>query len=480
MVPHCINSSEQQLRRAASVTPSPRQLAWQQLEFYGFIHFGMNTFAGREWGDGTDSPQLFHPEDLDPDQWVAALKSAGMRGLIFTCKHHDGFCLWPSAFTEYSVKNAPWREGKGDVVALTAEAYRRGGLKFGVYLSPWDRHDPRYGTGRPYDDYYVHQLAELCTRYGELFCVWMDGACGEGPNGKRQVYDWPRYYETVRRLQPGAVLSVCGPDVRWCGNEAGHCRPSEWSVVPAQLMDAAYTAGRSQQADDGTFSRRVDQQDEDLGSREVIAAAGELAWYPAEVDTSVRPGWFYHPEEDSQVRTPEELLDIYLDAVGGNAALLLNVPLAPNGRIAPPDCAALAGLGQKIQNLFALDRTGLGELSASGSAEGHPPACAADGRSDTWWQSAPGEAQSTLTLTFAQPQEISCVVLGEYLPAGQHIEAGEIRADGRTVAAFTVVGHKRICRFAPVRAKQVTVCITASRAEPALRLLAVYREQQAE
>lgn len=174
------------------------------------------------------------------------------------------------------------------------------------------------------------------------------------------------------------------------------------------------------------------------------------------------------------------MLDIYLDAVGGNAALLLNVPPAPDGRIAPPDCAALAGLGRKIQNLFALDRTGLGELSAPGSAEGHPPACAADGRSDTWWQSAPGEGQPTLTLTFAQPQEISCVVLGEYLPAGQHIEAGEIRADGRTVAAFTVVGHKRICRFAPVRAKQVTVCITASRAEPALRLLAVYREQQAE
>ena len=185
MVSHCINISEQRLRRAASVTPSPRQLAWQQLEFYGFIHFGMNTFA---------------PEDLDPDQWVAALKSAGMRGLILTCKHHDGFCLWPSAFTEYSVKNAPWREGQGDVVALTAEACRRGGLKFGVYLSPWDRHDPRYGTGRPYDDYYVHQLTELCTRYGELFCVWMDGACGEGSNGKRQVYDWPRYYETVRRL----------------------------------------------------------------------------------------------------------------------------------------------------------------------------------------------------------------------------------------------------------------------------------------
>ena len=248
MVRHRMRISEEQLRRAASVAPSPRQLAWQQLEFYGFIHFGMNTFTGREWGDGTDSPLRFDPARLDPDQWVAALKSAGMRGLILTCKHHDGFCLWPSALTDYRVRSAPWREGRGDVAALTAEACRRGGLKFGVYLSPWDRHDPRYGTGKPYDDYYVGQLTELCSRYGELFCVWMDGACGEGPNGRRQVYDWPRYYETVRRLQPGAVLSVCGPDVRWCGNEAGHCRPSEWSVVPAQLRDAAYTAGRSRQA----------------------------------------------------------------------------------------------------------------------------------------------------------------------------------------------------------------------------------------
>ena len=225
----------ERLREAAAVAPSHRQLAWQQMEFYGFIHFGMNTFTGREWGDGTASPALFDPACLDAGQWARALKSAGMRGMILTCKHHDGFCLWPSAHTGYSVKYAPWKGGRGDVVREAAEACRRAGLKFGVYLSPWDRHDPRYGSGKPYDDYYVAQLTELLTGYGELFCVWLDGACGEGPNGRRQAYDWARYYETIRALQPGAVISVCGPDVRWCGNEAGHCRPSEWSVVPAAL-----------------------------------------------------------------------------------------------------------------------------------------------------------------------------------------------------------------------------------------------------
>ena len=463
------------LREAASVAPSPRQLAWQQMEFYGFIHFGMNTFTDREWGDGTASPALFDPAHLDPDQWAGALKSAGMRGLILTCKHHDGFCLWPSAHTGYSVKNAPWKNGWGDVVGETAAACRRAGLKFGVYLSPWDRHDPRYGTGKPYDDYYVAQLTELLTQYGELFCVWLDGACGEGPDGRRQVYDWARYYETIRALQPGAVISVCGPDVRWCGNEAGHCRPSEWSVVPAQLQDAAYTAERFQQADDAGFARRVSREDEDLGSREAIAHAGRLAWYPAEVDTSIRPGRFYHPEEDAQVRTPQELLDIYLAAVGGNAALLLNVPPAPDGRIAAPDCAALAGLGRKLEALFAVDLTGRAALTADSCAPDHPPALAADGELGTCWQAAPGRTEAALTFTFPQPETVSCLVLGEYLPLGQHIEAGCIEADGRPVASFTVVGHKRICRFAPVTAQRFTVRITAARAEPALRLAAAYR-----
>lgn len=245
-----MRTPEEQIRYAASITPSPRQLAWQQLEFYAFTHFGMNTFTNREWGDGTEDPALFNPDALDADQWVAAVKSAGMKALILTCKHHDGFCLWPSAYTEHSVKNSPWKNGQGDVVREVSDACRRGGIKFGVYLSPWDRHDARYGQGKPYDDYFVSQLTELATNYGDIFCFWFDGACGEGKNGKKQIYDWERYYAILRKLQPNAVLNVCGPDVRWCGNEAGHCRKAEWSVVPAELRDAERTASKSQQADD--------------------------------------------------------------------------------------------------------------------------------------------------------------------------------------------------------------------------------------
>ena len=329
-----MRTPEEQVRYAASITPSPRQLAWQQLEFYAFTHFGMNTFTNREWGDGTEDPALFNPDALDADQWVAAVKSAGMKALILTCKHHDGFCLWPSAYTEHSVKNSPWKNGQGDVVREVSDACRRGGIKFGVYLSPWDRHDARYGQGKPYDDYFVSQLTELATNYGDIFCFWFDGACGEGKNGKKQIYDWERYYAVLRKLQPNAVLNVCGPDVRWCGNEAGHCRKAEWSVVPAELRDAERTASKSQQADDGEFSRKIDFQDEDIGSRAVIRNARELVWYPSEVDTSIRTGWFYHPEEDTDVRTADELLDIYLDAVGANASLLLNIHLINSGATA--------------------------------------------------------------------------------------------------------------------------------------------------
>ena len=200
------------------VHPSPRQLAVEQMEFYAFAHFTVNTFPGKEWGDGTEPESVFDPSQLDADQWVDALKSAGITGLILTCKHHDGFCLWPSAYTEHCVKNSPFRGGKGDVVREVADACRKGGIRFGVYLSPWDRNSRLYGQGKPYDDYFCNQLTELCTNYGELFTVWFDGACGEGPNGKKQVYDWPRYYALIRELQPKACISISGPDIRWCGN----------------------------------------------------------------------------------------------------------------------------------------------------------------------------------------------------------------------------------------------------------------------
>ena len=314
------------IKAVAEIRPTERQLQWQQLEFYGFIHFGINTFTDREWGLGNESPSLFNPTELDAEQWVRAFKSAGMRGLILTCKHHDGFCLWPSKYTDYSVKSSPWRDGRGDLVKEVSDACRKYGLKFGIYLSPWDRHEPSYGDSDRYNEFYLNQLEELLTNYGEIFAVWLDGACGEGPNGKRQVYDWDAYYDLVRRLQPNAVISVCGPDVRWCGNEAGQTRPEEWSVVPAALQDAERVQEKSQKVDDGQFGKEIRSQDLDLGSREAIRGVKDLVWYPAEVNTSIRPGWFYHESEDDKVKSLAELLDIYFNSVGGNAAFLLNVP----------------------------------------------------------------------------------------------------------------------------------------------------------
>ena len=356
-----------------------------------------------------------------------------------------------------------------------SDACRRGGIKFGVYLSPWDRHDVRYGQGKAYDDYYVSQLTELATNYGDIFCFWFDGACGEGPNGKKQSYDWQRYFTVLRKLQPNAVLNVCGPDVRWCGNEAGQCRKAEWSVVPAQLRDAKFVAEHSQQTDDGKFSRKISTMDEDLGSRARIRNAETLIWYPSEVDTSIRTGWFYHPAEDNAVRTAEELLTIYLDAVGANASLLLNIPPDTHGRIAALDCEQLAALGQKLRTLFAAPVTACAVVSADSENAAHPAVRAVENNAATFWQAADGRNAAVLTLQFAQPRQISCVVLGEHLPTGQRIESGEIWADGQKLATFTVVGHKRICRFVSTTVQTLTVKITSSRMEPTLRLLEVYR-----
>lgn len=244
------------IRDAANVGPSNSQRKWQEMEFYGFIHFTVNTFTDMEWGLGTEDPRIFNPTELDAQQWVDVCKSAGMTGLILTCKHHDGFCLWPSAYTDHSVKSSPWKDGKGDVVREVSEACKKAGIKFGIYLSPWDRHERIYGT-EAYNTYFLNQMRELLTQYGDIFCVWFDGACGEGPNGRRQVYDWDAYYALIRTLQPEAVISVCGPDVRWCGNEAGHCRTSEWSVVSEELRDREKIQENSQQVDDQEFARRI-------------------------------------------------------------------------------------------------------------------------------------------------------------------------------------------------------------------------------
>lgn len=425
----------------AAIRPSARQLAWQAMEFYGFIHFGMNTMTDREWGPGHDDPALFDPAGLDADQWVTALKSAGMTGVILTCKHHDGFCLWPSDVTTYSVAASPWQ---GDVVAAVADAARRHGLKFGIYLSPWDRTEASYGSGAAYDDFYVAQLTELLTRYGPVFSVWLDGANGEGPNGKRQFYDWERYFAVVRELRPDAVISVCGPDVRWCGNEAGDTRPDEWSVVPRVLQDAERTAARSQQADDGDFARRVRSDERDLGSRAALAGHEELVWYPAEVNTSIRPGWFHHPAEDAAVRSVAELFTIYLRAVGGNSCFLLNVPPARDGRVHDADVTVLAELGQRIRDFWArrIDATATG---------------------------------SPATLAFGQTCSVEAVVVREDITQGQRIEHIVVqgRRDGRwmTLAEAHSVGYQRILTFPPVEIDAVLIEVREARDTPVIALM---------
>ncbi|WP_262315500.1 alpha-L-fucosidase [Lacticaseibacillus parakribbianus] len=460
----------------AAVRPSPRQLAWQQLEFYGFVHFGMNTMTDREWGDGNEDPAWFNPAQLDCDAWAQALKAAGMRGAILTCKHHDGFCLWPSALTNHTVASSPWQGGCGDVVKDFAAACQRHGLKFGVYLSPWDRHEPSYGSGAAYDDFYVGQLTELLTHYGPVFEVWFDGANGEGPNGRRQSYDWARYYSVIRRLQPAATIAVCGPDVRWIGNEAGVAREAEWSVVPAELQDAEKTAAASQQADTPGFSRRFNSSLPDLGSRAVLAGYdGPLAWYPAEVDTSIRPGWFHHAAENAQVRTPGELFRLYAASVGGNASFLLNVPPQADGQLCPVDVANLAALGRRLTALRRSDCGGQATVTASSAvgpwrvtAGPTTPAAACTAA----WQAAAGDARPVLTLTWPQPVAFDTVALQEDLALGQRIEGFTIAVQTpggwRPWGAGQTVGAKRLVLGQPCTTQAVRVTLTQFRAAPTL------------
>lgn len=461
-----------------SIVPSPRQTAFQEGGFHVFFHYGINTFTNKEWGDGKAPAQLFNPTRQSTDQWMEAVSASGAKGVILTAKHHDGFCLWPSEFTDHCVKNSPWRGGKGDVVREVSDACRRGGIKFGVYLSPWDRHEKAYGTGKAYDDYYCNQLHELLTNYGELFCVWFDGACGEGPNGKKQVYDWERYYALIRELQPEAVISVCGPDVRWCGNEAGKCRESEWSVVPSTLMDVERIAADSQQEDDSNFAKK-DSTDSDLGSREAIAGAKKLIWFPAEVDTSIRPGWFYHKNQDRKVRSLKKLLKIYYNSVGANATLLLNIPPDQRGRFADPDVKRLREIGDALRSAFRENLAANAKASASSEAdEAHAAQKALSTDKDEYWRAVDDAEQAEMIVDLGRPVTFSKVVLGEYLPCGQHIERFTVSIEKhgkwKKVYAATVVGHKRICLLKKTTAQRIKITIDECRTFPTLRKLEVY------
>lgn len=468
--------------RLIKAVPSERQLTYEKMEFFCFIHFTVNTFTGSEWGDGKEDVSIFNPTELDARQWVKTAKDAGMKGLILTCKHHDGFCLWPSKYTEHSVKNSPYKNGNGDIVREAAEACKEFGLKFGVYLSPWDRNNSSYGKGKEYDDYYVNQLTELLTEYGELYTIWLDGACGEGANGKVQKYDWNRYYKVMRELQPNAVISISGPDVRWCGNEAGEVRESEWSVVAKDMTDPSITAELSQHEDNEEFrDRPLDETQSDLGSRERLKNEKELVWYPAETDVSIRPGWFYHEEEDDKVRSFENLKDIYLKSVGGNTTLLLNIPPMKNGKIHEKDIAILKRLGEFINDTFKnnLLKNALITTVPEHDCRGDSPDMMRTDDYNTYFMNKEGENKLLIEIKFDECKKLNYLVLKEAITFSQRVEKFNVYFNdesGNKIKIFegTTIGYKRIIDLKGTKTDNLTIEIEDSRVAPVMSFVGVY------
>ena len=473
------DSPAQIIQKAATITPSPRQLAWQQMEFIAFVHFGMNTFMDREWGQGNEDPSVFNPTDFDARQWVRVIKDAGMKMLIVTAKHHDGFCLWPSAFTNHSVRSSPWRNGKGDVVGDVAAACKESGIKFGVYLSPWDRHEPTYGNSPVYNEHFLNQLRELLTKYGDIAEVWFDGACGEGPNGKKQEYDWQSYYKLIRELQPNAVIAIMGPDVRWVGTESGYGRETEWSVVPGVARNLNAIAASSQQNPvDGAFVP-TDLMGDDLASRDKIKNASSLVWYPAETDVSIRPGWFYHESQDDLVNTPEKLADIYYGSVGRNSVLLLNIPPDKRGRINENDIKALKGLRKTLDQTFTTNLTTAARVTASNERRGHKAHAIIDRDPGTYWTTDDGVESATLDIQLARTLTFNRAMLQENMSVGQRVEAFTLQAwvgrAWRDLTKGTTIGYKRLLRFNNVTASKLRLVIERSRMSPTLSSFGLFK-----
>jgi alpha-L-fucosidase len=401
--------------------PSPAQLRWQQDELALFLHFGVNTFTDREWGDGHEDPAIFAPSRLDARQWARAAHSAGARALILTAKHHDGFCLWPTKTTTHSVKSSPFRDGHGDVVKEFTDACRAENLRAGVYLSPWDRHEPRYGDSAKYNDFYCDQLTELLSGYGPIAEVWFDGANGEGPNGRKPQYDWDRIWALVRRLQPDAVIfSDAGPDVRWIGNERGVAGETNWSTVDPAIVPYPGASG--------TAVTAMLQHGDPNGT----------VWRPGETDVSIRPGWFHHPAEDARVKSADDLVSLYFTSVGRNSKLLLNVPPTRDGLLHDKDVSRLADMRARLDALFAHD-------------------VAAKRRPDL---RATAEHAATLEIDLGGDEAIALADLREDIARGQVVarytlEGQVAGGEWRTLASGTTIGYRKLDRFAPATVRRV-------------------------
>lgn len=440
--------NDEEVQRYISVVPTPSQQRLQDKPFYAFFHFGMNTANDREWGCGSEVASDFDITKIKPEQWVKTVKAAGMTGVILTCKHHDGFCLWNTGTTDFNVMNSPM--GKDIVKAVSDECHKQG-IEFGVYLSPWDMHEPTYGTEQ-YNDYFIRQLTELCGNYGELFEVWFDGA--KGANAKAFTYDWQRYYKLIRTMQPNANIAICGEDIRWVGNEAGKARKNEYSVVPASLKQCEAIEKNSQNAEgDAARLQKVDTMDEDLGSRNILKNNANLSWYPAEVDVSIRKGWFYHKKDDRTVKSARRLFKIYLTSVGNNCTLLLNIPPTDKGVICAKDVRNLKALGKKINDITAypvLDQN-IGELKAD---------------------------QGYLEFNFDSEKKLKYFVISEDLAYSQRIEKFDLyikKPNGSYKRAYqgTIVGAKKIVKLNK-KATGAVLVIRQSRSTPHIKSVGFY------
>lgn len=451
--------------------PNTHQIAWQEMEFYGFIHFNMNTFSNVEWGYGDTSAELFNPTELDARQWARIAKESGMKGLILTAKHHDGFCLWPSAYTDYTVKHAAWKNGLGDVVQELAEACKEYGLKMGIYLSPWDRNNPYYGKPE-YIDIFRNQLTELLSNYGDVFEVWFDGANGGdgyygGANEERRVdkksyYDWENTYAIIRELQPKAVIfSDAGPDIRWVGNEHGFAYETTWSP----LMRDSVFGGMPE------YAKQYAQGQED-GSH----------WVPAEADVSIRPGWYYHESEDDKVKTLESLLDIYYKSVGQNSTLLLNLPVDKRGLVHESDERQLKKLAEQLRSDFAINlalNTNVEASNIRGDSKKYKGSNAVDNDPDSYWATDDDTTSASLTIDFKKPTEFNRILIQEFIKLGQRVRKFSLEAEvnGKWInlGTHTTIGYKRILRIENQNASKIRLNILDAKACPLISNIEVFK-----
>ena len=450
--------------------PEPKQVEWQQMETYAFIHFGLNTFNDREWGYGDTDPKTFNPTNLDCEQWAQTLVKAGMKGVILTAKHHDGFCLWPFEGTDYSVKNSPWKNGKGNVVKELSEACKKYGLKFAVYLSPWDRHQANYGTPE-YLPYFYAQLHDLLTNYGPVFEVWFDGANGgDGWYGgakdirtidRKNYYNYPRIYEMLDSIQPQAIIfSDGGPGCRWVGNEKGFAGATNWSFLRKGEVHPGY---------DKSYELQYGHPD---GNQ----------WVPAECDVSIRPGWFYHPEEDDRVKSPDQLVDLYYRSVGHNATLLLNFPVDRRGLIHPVDSANAVRFHEMIQQQLKTNLVAGMIPKVSNERGGDFVASAlTDDNFDTYWATEDGVTTADIEFSFDTPTRMNRMMLQEYIPLGQRVKAFVVEYLDKDTwlpvklnEETTTIGYKRLLRFETVKTKGIRIRITDARGPLCLSNVGVY------